>query len=59
VIKRLYGRFSFPEFDIKNEFRINPVVNFIFEKVMNMELMVLKSGLSMPVGSSQFLIAKK
>ena len=59
LIKRLYRRFSFAEFDIINEFRINPIVNFVFEKVMKMELMFIKSRLSMSVGSSQLLIAKK
>lgn len=39
--------------------RVNPVLNVIFEWVLNFELALVRAGLSLPIGGSRLLVARK
>jgi len=44
--------------DIDPEFQINPVLNKLFEGVMNLEVACIQQGVSFPAGGSLLLVAK-
>lgn len=44
---------------IKNELKINRFLNFIFEKILNMEIKLISIGVRFPFGGSRFIVAKK
>ena len=46
-------------FDPISELKINPMVNFLFEKMLNMELVGIRLGLNYPVGGSRLVVAQK
>ena len=54
-------RFKAPESKkyAMSEFNLNKYLNFLLEKVMNLELLFIKLGLPLPAGSSLLLIARK
>jgi trans-aconitate methyltransferase len=39
--------------------RINPVLNKLFEWLLNFEVMLIRTGVTLPVGGSRFLVARK
>ncbi len=41
------------------ELRINPILNKIFEWLLNFELALIHAGISLPVGGSRLLVARK
>lgn len=41
------------------ELRINPILNKIFEWLLNFELILIRAGIALPVGGSRLLIARK
>jgi hypothetical protein len=41
------------------ELRINPVLNKIFERFLDFELLLIRFGFSLPFGGSRFLVALK
>ncbi len=45
--------------DNMSEFNLNKYVNFLLEKVLDLECLFIKLGISLPVGSSLLLIARK
>lgn len=45
--------------DTAAELRINPIINRIFEWVLNFELTLIRIGVDWPVGGSRFLVARK
>jgi len=46
------------DYDPQNEFRISPVVNTLLKKVMNVEVALVRSGLSFPFGGSLLAVAR-
>lgn len=42
-----------------SEFNLNKYVNFFFEKILGLEHLLIKSGISLPIGSSLLLVARK
>jgi len=47
------------QMDTVAELRINPILNRIFEWVLNFELTLIRIGVNLPVGGSRFLVARK
>lgn len=45
--------------DAMAELRINPILNKIFEWLLNFELTLIRIGVSFPVGGSRLLVARK
>lgn len=45
--------------DSMAELRINPILNKIFEWLLNFELVLIRIGVSLPVGGSRLLVARK
>lgn len=46
-------------FDPLDEFRINPHINRLFEKVLAVERGVIRAGLDLPVGGSRLVVARR
>jgi SAM-dependent methyltransferase len=46
-------------YDPMSEFRIGPVVNAVFEKTLRVEQMMIRAGLSFPLGGSLLLVARR
>jgi SAM-dependent methyltransferase len=42
-----------------NEFEIPRFLNFIFEKILNFEVFLMKKGIRFPIGGSRIMVAKK
>lgn len=45
--------------DAMAELRINPILNKIFEWFLHLELVLIRMGISLPVGGSRLLVARK
>lgn len=45
--------------DAMAELRINPMLNKVFEWLLNFELLLIRFGVSLPVGGSRLLVARK
>jgi hypothetical protein len=45
--------------DAMTELRINPILNILFEWLLNVELILIRLGVSLPVGGSRLLVARK
>lgn len=45
--------------DAMAELRINPILNKVFEWLLNFELLLIRFGVSLPVGGSRLLVARK
>jgi SAM-dependent methyltransferase len=58
-LSRLHQRQSKAEYDPIAELKISGWLNTIFEIVLNLERMIIRSGLSLPFGGSLLLVAKK
>ncbi len=56
---RLRARKVNADFDAEAELRIGPMMNGIFEKVLDIERLIIRAGVSLPAGSSLLLIARK
>lgn len=50
---------SAKEIDAMSGLRINPVLNFIFEKILALEHGLIRLGISFPIGGSRLLVARK
>lgn len=47
------------EYDASNELRINPILNTIFRGCLSAELLAVRAGLSLPVGGSRMVVARR
>jgi len=45
--------------DAMAELRVNPILNKVFEWFLNFELLLIRFGVSLPVGGSRLLVARK
>ena len=45
--------------DAMAELRINPILNKVFEWLLNFELLLIRFGVFLPVGGSRLLVARK
>jgi SAM-dependent methyltransferase len=59
LVARLKQRRSKGPFDPLAEFKINPLLNLALEKVMSIERVAIRSGISFPSGGSLLLVAKR
>jgi len=59
IISRLKKRNPALEYDPMSELKINPLINTLFEKVLDLERWMILLGLSFPAGGSLLLIACK
>jgi len=60
VASRLYrGRSRDNDVDVFSELRLNPILNFVFEKLLEIELAIIRFGMSFPFGGSRLVVAKK
>ena len=59
VLSRLKQRLQGKEFDPTSEFRINSLLNNGFERILDLERSLIRGGLSLPVGGSLLLIARR
>lgn len=59
-ISRLFKRKKMDvSIDSMAELRINPILNKIFELLLNFELVLIRFGVSFPIGGSRLLVARK
>lgn len=60
LLSRLLQRRAAPkDFDPSAEFRLHPVLNRLFHAVMQVELLLIRAGLTLPVGGSRLVVARK
>jgi SAM-dependent methyltransferase len=59
LISRLFKREKTENAELLTEFRINPILNRIFEAFLRLELWLIRRGVSFPVGSSRLIVAAK
>jgi SAM-dependent methyltransferase len=59
IISRFKERFVNEEFDPSSEFRMGRLTNAALEKIQDVERMMIRAGLSFPVGSSLLLVARR
>ncbi len=59
LISRLFQRKKYKNFDPIGEFRINPILNRIFEWFLLLELFLIRAGISFSVGGSRLIVAVK
>lgn len=59
VASRLMKRVESKNYDPVSEFKLHPVLNSLFERMLRMELACIKMGLNLPFGGSRLMIAKK
>jgi SAM-dependent methyltransferase len=59
VFSRFKQRLSKQEFDPTTEFNINPSVNTALEKILNIERVLIRTGLSFPAGGSLLLVGRR
>jgi SAM-dependent methyltransferase len=58
-LSRLMNREARPDYDDTAELRLNRGVNFLFERVMDLERGLIKMGISFGAGGSLILVARK
>ncbi|MCP4370155.1 MAG: class I SAM-dependent methyltransferase [Deltaproteobacteria bacterium] len=58
-ISRLMQRQPINNHDVGSELRLNPLLNVSLEKILDLERILIKLGLSFPVGGSLLVIAKR
>lgn len=58
ILSRLRTRTE-ESFDPMAEFRISRMLNYLLEKILDIERLVIRCGLDFPVGGSRLLVAKK
>lgn len=59
MISRLKPKKANVKYDVLAEFKISNFLNNTLESILNLELMLIKNGISFPAGGSLLLIAKK
>ena len=59
LISRLKNKHSSGTYDPMSEIKINHLMNSLFIKILDFERLIIKFGLSFPVGGSLLLIARK
>jgi SAM-dependent methyltransferase len=59
ILARVQKRNPALEYDPLSELKINPVLNTLFEKILDVERWMIFSGLSFPAGGSLLVIAHK
>lgn len=47
------------KFDVLDEFRINPVINWILKSVMSIERVLIQLGINIPFGGSRLVVARR
>ena len=47
------------KFDVLDEFRINPAINWIFKSVMSVERVIIQLGINIPFGGSRLVVARR
>ncbi|HET7062564.1 MAG TPA: class I SAM-dependent methyltransferase [Nitrosospira sp.] len=58
-LSRLSKRKTIENFDATQEMRISRSLNAILERMLDLERMIIRAGISLPVGGSRLLIARK
>jgi len=58
-LSRLRHRFTGRSYDPQAELSVNPLVDRIFERILHLELGLIRRGVSFPVGGSRLAVAKK
>jgi len=59
VFSRFKQRLSKQEFDPISEFNITTSANSALEKILNVERVLIRAGLSFPVGGSLMLVGRR
>lgn len=59
LISRLGNRVNSHDYDPASELRINSTLNYLFERVLDLERWLIKLGFSFPLGGSLLIIAYK
>jgi SAM-dependent methyltransferase len=59
MVSRLKQRLSSQEFDPESEFNISDLTNITLEKVLDAERSLIRAGLSLPIGGSLVLVARR
>jgi hypothetical protein len=59
LISRLKQRRPNPDYDVTSELRISGWINAILENILTLERTMIQFGISLPVGGSMLLVAKK
>lgn len=59
VLSRMLNQASNSDFDPKDEFLIHPLLNYFFEKMLLLELVLIKIGVNLPIGGSRLVVAQK
>jgi len=59
ILSRLSQPKNKTNFDPFAEFKINKSLNFILEKILNFERLLIKYNINFPMGGSLLMIAKK
>jgi len=59
VLSRFKQRFKGKEFDPTSELRINSLMDTSFERILDLERSLIRGGVSLPVGGSLLLIARR
>jgi SAM-dependent methyltransferase len=59
VLSRTLNKANNSDFDPKDEFLIHPLLNYIFEKMLLLELALIKIGFNFPLGGSRLVVAQK
>lgn len=59
VLSRLKQRFQKSEFDPMSEVKINPLLNSVLKRILDLERSTIRGGLSFPVGGSLLLLARR
>ncbi len=59
ALSRWLQRRSTAEYDPAAEMRPNPIINWVFERLLDLEALGIRCGLSYPAGGSRLVIARK
>ena len=59
VSRMLQKCFPVKDTDSLIEIKISPAVNRLFERVLNAEIAVIRSGVDLPLGGSRLIVAKR
>lgn len=59
LISRFKKKRSSLEFDPMSEIQVKSFLNYILEKALNLELSIIRLGISFPIGGSLLLVARK
>lgn len=59
LVSRLYWRFSHKEFNPAAELHIDSKLDFMFEKMIDLELLGIKHGANYPIGGSRLIVSQK